>query len=123
VVQALAVPLPQHGPGPKHLRPIELRAWQVNIALDRYPRELLRGLIHSDGCRSMNWVVEHLRSGSKRYTYARYLFSNESTDIRRLFSMACERVGVECRPNNRNSISVARRASVNQLDAFIGPKY
>jgi hypothetical protein len=96
---------PQHGPGPKHLRPIELRQWQDDIALDRYPREFLRGLIHSDGCRSMNWVVGQLR------------------DIRCLFTEACERVGVECRPNKRNCISVARRESVNQLDAFIGSKY
>jgi Homeodomain-like domain len=114
---------PQHGSGPKHLRPIELRAWQHDIALDRHPREFLRGLIHSDGCRSMNWVVGQLRDGPKRYTYPRYLFSNESADIRRLFTEACERVGAECRPNRRNSISVARRESENQLDAFIGPKY
>jgi hypothetical protein len=42
---------PQHGPGPKHRRPIVLAPWQQEI-VDAQPRALLRGLIHSDGCRS-----------------------------------------------------------------------
>jgi hypothetical protein len=114
--------IPQHGRGRKHLRPIVLQRWQECIALDRYPRQLLRGLIHSDGCRVINWVIGHNKDGPKRYTYPRYLFSNESTDILGIFVEACHRVGVECRANRRNSISVARRESVRLLDAFIGPK-
>lgn len=46
---------PQHGPGRKHLRRIELEPWQ-NDVVAAYPRQLLRGLIHSDGCRVMNRV-------------------------------------------------------------------
>jgi hypothetical protein len=41
---------PQHGPGRKHQRPIVLADWQSAI-VHAYPRQLLRGLIHSDGCR------------------------------------------------------------------------
>ena len=46
---------PQVGPGPKHLRKIELEAWQWRIA-ERHPRELVKGLIHSDGSRVTNRV-------------------------------------------------------------------
>lgn len=113
---------PQHGAGRKHLRPIVLEPWQQRIALDRQPRQLLRGLIHSDGCRSINWVMGRDKEGPKRYTYPRYLFSNESDDILGIFVEACHRVGVDCRANRRNCISVARRESVRQLDVFIGPK-
>jgi hypothetical protein len=35
---------------------------------------------------------------------------------------ACASIGVEARPNNRYSISVARRGSVQILDGFIGAK-
>jgi hypothetical protein len=38
---------PQHGPGKKHLRTIELVPWQREIA-GKEPGRLLRGLIHSD---------------------------------------------------------------------------
>jgi Homeodomain-like domain len=112
----------QHGPGRKHLRPIVLEPWQERIVLDQFPRQLLRGLIHSDGCRVINWVMGRNKDQPKRYTYPRYLFSNESADIRGIFVEACHRVGVEYRANRRNSISVARRDSVRLLDAFIGPK-
>jgi hypothetical protein len=113
---------PQHGTGRKHLRPIVLEPWQERIALDRYPRQLLRGLIHSDGCRVINWVVGKTKDGPKRYTYPRYLFSNESDDIRGIFIEACDRLGIEWRAPRHNMISVARRASVQFLDEFVGPK-
>jgi hypothetical protein len=41
---------PQHGRGRKHERPIHLVPWQAEITA-RHPRELVRGLIHSDGSR------------------------------------------------------------------------
>jgi hypothetical protein len=44
---------PQHGPGPKHRRPIVLEQWQKEI-VDAHPGRLLRGLIHSDGSRDLN---------------------------------------------------------------------
>ena len=42
---------PQHGPGKKHKRPIVLSPWQEAL-VSRRPDRLLRGLLHSDGCRS-----------------------------------------------------------------------
>ncbi|HEX4906818.1 MAG TPA: hypothetical protein VFU93_15290 [Acidimicrobiales bacterium] len=104
---------PQHGPGPKHSRTIELAPWQREIATAK-PKQLLRGLVHSDGCRVINTVKGH--------GYPRYHFSNRSDDIRGIFVWACEVVGIECRHNNRYSLSVARRQSVEQMDTFIGPK-
>ena len=55
---------PQHGPGRKHARTIQLSAWQAHVAHD-HPDRLLRGLIHSDGCRVANQV--HVRG--RRYRY------------------------------------------------------
>ena len=104
---------PQHGPGRKHERRIELTAWQQEL-VDRDPRSLVRGLLHSDGCRVLNWV-----NGTP---YPRYHFSNVSADIRGIFGRACDQLGIEWRPNNRYSLSVARRGSVALLDAFVGPK-
>jgi hypothetical protein len=108
---------PQHGPGVKHQRPIVLEPWQRNICR-RYPRRLLRGLIHSDGCRALNRIRGH----GKTYVYPRYEFCNRSDDIRAIFSEYCDRVGVEWRRMNRWTISVARRDSVARMDRFIGPK-
>jgi RNase P subunit RPR2 len=45
-----------------------------------------------------------------------------SEDIKRIFCDACDALGVQWRVMNRDSISVARRASVARLDEFIGPK-
>jgi hypothetical protein len=104
---------PQHGKGMKHTRSIVLHDWQQDI-VDRYPAPFLRGLIHSDGCRVLNWV-----NGTP---YPRYHFSNASSDIRALFGRACDQLGIEWRPNNARNLSVARRASVARLDEFIGPK-
>lgn len=109
--------LPQHGPGMKHLRPIKLARWQQKI-VDAYPQSLLRAFIHSDGCRIMNRVTVR----GKKYSYPRYLFINESTDILRICGDALDRVGAQWRFNRRNSISVAKRDSVALLDSFIGPK-
>jgi hypothetical protein len=109
--------LPQHGPGPKHLRPIVLEPWQKAIVATE-PKALLRGLIHSDGCRVLNRVT----AKGREYAYPRYHFSNESTDILQICADALDRVDVRWRFNRANSISVARRDSVATLDAFIGPK-
>ena len=108
---------PQHGPGPKHLRRIALTDWQQAI-VDEHPTGLLRGLIHSDGCRSLNRVVVR----GREYAYPRYTFSNVSDDIKRIFCDACDALGIEWRRMNAKNISVARRASVARLDEFVGPK-
>ena len=55
LLQALAVSLPQHGPGRKHERTIALTSWQQDL-VDLDPRPLIRGLLHSEGCRVLNWV-------------------------------------------------------------------
>ncbi len=104
---------PQHGHGRKHERPISLQPWQERLISD-HPDRFLAGLINSDGCRCMNRV--------KEYVYPRYFFSNRSADIRAIFAATCQSLGVECRPNGRDSLSVARRGSVAILDRLVGPK-
>lgn len=106
---------PQHGPGLKHQREIRLQGWQRDIA-SRYPKQLLRGPIHSDGCRVVNRVCKG------KYSYPRYFFTNTSADILQIFRDACVLVGVPYRDSKWNTISVARREGVAALDAFVGPK-
>jgi hypothetical protein len=108
---------PQHGPGRKHERPIVLSDWQRAL-VESNPKQLVRGLIHSDGCRFTNPI----RHGEKLYTYPRYNFSNASADIRKLFCDTCDLLGIEWRVMNARNISVARRPSVARLDEFVGPK-
>ena len=108
--------------GRKHLRPIELSNWQHEIT-HAHPRELLRGLIHSDGCRTVNKFKTKLPSGRvARYAYPRYFFSNLSEDIRRIFCEHCELVGIRWTQSNPRNISISHRKSVALLDEFIGPK-
>jgi len=113
---------PQHGPGSKHTRPILLRRWQERIAYERFPDLLLRGLVHSDGCRFLNRVTRPTSAGLKRYEYPRYMFKNESGHIRGIFIEACRRLGIEWRWDGPTQISIARRGSVALLDSFVGPK-
>jgi hypothetical protein len=113
---------PQHGPGMKHTRKIELADWQ-QVIVDRYPGDFARGLFHSDGYRGMNRVRRVLADGDRWYEYPRYLFSNKSTDILGLCGAALDRLGVEWRFSRRDVISVAKRGAVARLDEFVGPKY
>jgi len=108
---------PQAGPGPKHDRPIVLAPWQQWRA-ERWPHLLLRGLVQSDGCRDNNWAT----SKGRRYEYPRYTFCNASDDIRRIFTGACDVLGVHWTQPSARVISIARRADVAYLDTFIGPK-
>jgi hypothetical protein len=112
---------PQHGPGKKHARSITLAKWQQAI-VDELPQQFLRGLIHSDGSRTINRFSVALASERREYAYPRYFFSNHSADIRGLFCAACERVGVRWTQSSFKNISVADRRSVELLDSFIGPK-
>ncbi|MFE4059247.1 helix-turn-helix domain-containing protein [Streptomyces sp. NPDC059096] len=118
----LACLFPQSGPGRKHERKIELNGWQQKI-VDEHPWALLRGLIHSDGCRCTNWTEKIIGGQLKRYEYPRYFFTNLSDDIRRLYTDTLDAVRVEWRQANAKNISVAKRASVALMDAHIGPKY
>ncbi|QPP09409.1 helix-turn-helix domain-containing protein [Streptomyces bathyalis] len=117
---------PQHGPGRKHERRIVLTDWQQEI-VNEHPWNLVRGLIHSDGCRITNWTTRMVAGKRKRYEYPRYFFTNKSDDIRKIYTDTLDRVGVEWKTNARGSdpyhISVARRASVALMDAQVGPKY
>ena len=109
--------LPQHGEGMKHTRPIVLADWQIEITR-AHPELLLRGLIHSDGCRFVNRV----RHGEKVYAYPRYMFSNRSRDIHAILTDHLDRLGIAWRWSNDHTISIARREAVARLDEFVGPK-
>jgi hypothetical protein len=103
---------PQHGPGRKHERSIQLVGWQQAL-LERHPEALLRGLVHSDGCRFMN-------TGTN-WRHPRYSFRNQSGDIRRIFCDACDVLGVHWTVAP-HTVYVSRKHDVARLDQFIGPK-
>ncbi|MET8781075.1 hypothetical protein [Streptomyces sp. NPDC004589] len=88
---------------------------------------LVRGLIHSDGCRITNWTTRLVGGQRKRYEYPRHLFTNVSDDIRRLYTDTLDKLGIawtHCtRHGDPYNISVARKASVALLDVHVGPKY
>ena len=106
---------PQHAPGRKHSRRIHLAPWQARIAAG-HPRMLLRGLIHSDGCRVTN------RVWGGKYSYPRYFFTNRSGDILEMFRKGCDVLGISYRNSKPDTISIAKRKDVAALDSFIGPK-
>jgi hypothetical protein len=113
---------PQHGPGPKWKRSIVMSQWQ-QILIERYPGQLLRGLIHSDGCRSLNNIKHRRSTGEVRhYSYPRYEFSNASDDIRQLFTNTCEVLGLTWTRLTERNVAISRRPDVEFLDTFIGPK-
>jgi hypothetical protein len=118
-----AIAFPQGlGRGRKHQRRIGLEDWQREVAHD-HPTSLLRGLLHSDGCRSINRFQTPLPSGRIReYSYVRYFFTNYSADIRRIFCEHCDLVGLRWTQSSFKNISIAHRDSVALLDRFVGPK-
>jgi hypothetical protein len=110
---------PQHGPGPKHQRPIYLAAWQSEI-VTRRPHQFVRGLLLSDGCRITNFATT--KGGRGRYEYPRYFFSNASDDIRELFCRSLDQLRVAYTQPSPRVISIARASSVRFLDGFVGAK-
>lgn len=108
---------PQHGAGRKHLRRIELADWQANI-VDVHRKRFVRGLLHSDGTRV---VATERREGRVRRA-PRYVFSNRSEDIKRLFCESCDALKVHWTRPCRRQIAVYPLASVAILDEFVGPK-
>ncbi|GGV25455.1 hypothetical protein GCM10010182_55150 [Actinomadura cremea] len=114
--------LPQHEPGRKHQRKIELVEWQREI-VDEFSEELVRGLLHSDGCRFVNRVRRPVAGGERCYEYPRYNFTNVSIDIQRIFTDALDRLGIAWKQMNRKNVSVARREAVARLDEFVGPEF
>lgn len=114
---------PQHGPLRKHLRQIKLESWQEDI-VDRFPKEFLRGLIHSGGCRFIT------KTTKKQYT--RYEFTNASIDIVNLYCLTLKKLNISyslIRKKIEGMMTVSsynvltqRISCVNLLDTFIGPK-
>lgn len=120
----LPVYFPQHGPGVKHKRSLRLESWQQN-AMELFPREFIRGLIHTDGSRYIQTVKSLTKSGKKLYKYPRYSFKNESQDLRDMFREACGLLNVSCSPakdRGKPQVFVSRRQDVAFFDTFVGPK-
>ena len=104
------------------MRPIVLEDWQQRL-VDEHPWSFLRGLLHSDGCRTVNRFKTKLPRGRvAEYEYPRWFFSNMSADIRGLFCATCEQVGIRWTQSNHRNISVSHRRSVALLDEHVGPK-
>ena len=80
----------------------------------RWPALLLRGLIHSDGCRFQNT--------GRGWSHPRYSFANNSAGIRTIFCDACELMGLRWTASGSTKIYVSRKADVAILDRFVGPK-
>jgi hypothetical protein len=91
---------------------LKLVAEGLNVAAN--PDLLLRGLIHSDGCRDLNLV--------NCKSYPRYQFTNASDDIRTIFCRACDDFGVSYTRPSWRAISISRRPDVAKLDGIIGRK-
>jgi len=105
---------PQHGPGKKHTREIVLTDWQKDI-VRKYPKEFIKGLIHSDGCR---YVIKQ-----SEYEYVKYELSNRSQDILGYFDWACSLIGVDTRRHSGSRASILRtQKDVDCFESFIGPK-
>ena len=83
-----------------------------------HPREMVRGLLDSDGCRFTN-SVRHAR---RVYRYPRYTFTSASDDIRALLCEHLDLLGIAWRPVGARDVSIARREAVAALDEFLGPK-
>lgn len=91
-----------------------LTEWQRDC-VELVPGLLLRGLIHSDGCRFLN-------TGSNGWECPRYVFTNLSDDIKQIFCDACDRLDLHWTVAPPKSVYVSRKADVAKLDEFVGPK-
>lgn len=105
--------LSQHGPGKKHQRSISLEPWQEKLT-EQAPESLVRGLIHSDGCRvvTLDRGVESVR----------YHFKNRSEDIKEIFCTHLDLLGIPWTRPCDMQVAVYRKIAVKRLDEFIGPK-
>jgi hypothetical protein len=99
-----------------------LEAWQREIVRE-HPAALLRGLLHSDGCRVRNWATRTVAGVKKRYEYPRWQFVNHSADIRTWCTDALDLLGIPWRQSNWKTISVSTRAGVARLDELVGLKH
>jgi len=97
---------PQHGKGVKHSRDVSLKKWQKELVV---PKELLRGLFHSDGCYYF----------SRGYDF--YKFDNKSNDLLELFKKCCDELDIEY-TYGEDIVRIYKRNSVNKLKNIIGDK-
>jgi hypothetical protein len=104
---------PQHGPGRKHDRLIRLEAWQDELVQQATP-SLIRGLIHSDGCRTI--------ANDRGVPSLRYHFTNRSEDIKSILCAALDRLGIRWTRSSEKQLSIYRKESTSRLDTFVGPK-
>ena len=111
----------QHGPGRKHERKLRLEPWQREL-IQAHPADFLRGLFHSDGCRSKNWATRMVGGQTKRYDYPRWEFTNNSDDIRAWCTDALDLLEIPWRQPYWKTIAVSTRAGVAKLDDLIGLK-
>jgi hypothetical protein len=102
---------PQHGPGKKHLRKLELADWQKEI-IAKYPKEFIKGLMHSDGCR---YLVNDA---------VKYELKNYSNDILDFFEWACSLINVDTRRHSKNKTAtiLRKKKDVDIFETFLGPK-
>lgn len=118
----LACVFPQHGPGPKHERPIVLEPWQREL-VEAAPWPFVRGCIRTDGCVFVNRTDIHR---DVPYEYLSYQFSNKSKDIVDMFVQACGEVGVftrvNCNARGQWDVRINRRASVALMQHHVGVK-
>ncbi len=99
--------------GPKHLKHLEIRDWQID-SIKMYPREFILGSIHGDGCR-------YLSCG--KYLY--YNFTNLSLQIKELFVMACRLIGIEFYSTfdvSKKRIQIYKKSNIAILESFWVPK-
>jgi hypothetical protein len=96
--------------------------WQERI-VEAHPWQFLCGLLHSDGCRTINRFKTKLPSGRvAEYAYARWFFSTLSADIRFLFVLTGEQRGLRWTQSNHRNVSISHRRSVALLEEHVGPK-
>ena len=89
----------------------------------RFPRELLRGLIHSDGCRTVNRFKTRAAVRARgRVRLSALLLQQPVGRHPRVFCESCERLGLRWTQSNHRNISISHRTSVALLDEYMGPK-
>ena len=103
---------PQHGPGRKHKRPIVLEAWQQAI-VEAHPWQFLRGLLHSDGCRTINRFKTKLPERARRRVRVSALVLLEHVGGRRTAASRCwTNTWARSRSDQSEASSSARAASL-----------
>lgn len=106
---------PQHGPGKKYTRKIELQPWQLDIC-KKYPWQFLEGFIHSDGS------IYNDRG------YEMICFTNRSLDIIQFFMDFCNMLEVKytlknpIATDNCYHVFIRTRNGVNKVLANIEHK-